>query len=190
MQSRSRQLAEEYLSGTLRALRGIDLDTASEIADILLQVRLRKARVFVIGNGGSASTASHMAVVFSKTSAGLHGSNVDAIALTDNVAVLTAIANDVEFDRIFSDQVARVIAAEDVLIAISASGCSRNIILAAESAKAAGAIVVALTGFGGGELVKYADLSIVIDSSEFGPVEDGHLILNHLLTHILRSMDD
>ena len=107
------------------------------------------------------------------------------VALTDNVSLMTAWANDADYDHIFSEPLKNLARMGDLLVAISASGNSPNILAAVEVAKQIGLKVVGLTGFGGGKLARLADVSLVVPSSEYGPVEDAHMILDHILTGYL-----
>jgi D-sedoheptulose 7-phosphate isomerase len=107
------------------------------------------------------------------------------IALTDNVSLMTAWANDTDYNHIFSEPLRNLAGRGDVLVAISASGNSPNIIAAVEVAKTIGLRVIGLTGFGGGKLAKLADVSFTVPSNEYGPVEDVHMILDHIITGYL-----
>jgi D-sedoheptulose 7-phosphate isomerase len=107
------------------------------------------------------------------------------IALTDNVSLMTAWANDTDFNHIFSEPLKNLAQRGDVLVAISASGNSPNIIAAVEAAKQIGVTVLGLAGFTGGKLSKMADVSLVVPSDGYGPVEDVHMILDHIITSYL-----
>ena len=149
-------------------------------------------QVFVIGNGGSASTASHMACDLAKNiyppAAGPGIRRFRVLSLTDNVALITALANDCGYDQVFAQQLACYLRAGDLVIAISASGNSPNILEALAFARAAGARTGALLGFGGGAACALADVAVVVDSHEYGHVEDAHMVLNHLVTAWMRRV--
>lgn len=142
-------------------------------------------RVFICGNGGSAATASHMACDLTKTTK----KGLCAIALTDNVPLITAIANDDHYQAIFTDQLRpHRPGPEDLLICISASGNSSNILHVLKYASAYDVQTFGLFGFGGGEAAKLTRASIIIDSMEYGIVEDAHSIIMHIVTdRIMRA---
>jgi D-sedoheptulose 7-phosphate isomerase len=184
------QFAKDYLNELNRIFDRLPLESIGQIVQVLEEVYHRRGQIFVIGNGGSAATASHMMNDLSK---GTLGHNPDkqgssgwprfrAISLTDNVSLMTAWANDTDYNHIFSEPLKTLAQRDDVLIAISASGNSPNIIAAVEAAKAMGMKVIGLTGFGGGKLAGIADVSFIVPSDKYGPVEDIHMILDHIIT--------
>ncbi len=187
-------VADEYLSGVQEAIAGLDRDAISQVAELLLDAQARGNQVFIAGNGGSSSTASHMAADLTRAASTSFGLPLRCRSLTDNVPAVTAWSNDVGVESAFQLQMEQVVEPGDVLIAISASGRSPNIIAAAEAAHRQGASVVGLVGFGGGKLAEVADVAVVVPSDEYGPVEDIHLLLGHLLATEVRlaaeSTDD
>jgi D-sedoheptulose 7-phosphate isomerase len=165
----------------------MDLDELDRFANEFKIARKAGNTIFVAGNGGSAATATTMANdigfdIIKKTGTDLP---FKVLALTDNTSVVTAISNDVGFDNIFINQLKIHYKDGDVFVVISASGNSKNIIIAAEWLKAQGGKVLGLLGFDGGAIRKICDTSILIPSlpGEYGPVEDMHLMVNHLLAH-------
>jgi len=183
------EFAKDYISGLKQVLDHVPLQTIDGIIQAIEQARDEKQQVFVIGNGGSAATASHMMNDLCKGTLGHKGDapwpRLRVIALTDNVSLMTAWANDTDYNRIFSEPLKNLAQRGDVLVAISASGNSPNIVAAVEAAKEIGVKVVGLTGFGGGKLAKMADVSFVVPSDGYGPVEDVHMILDHIITGYL-----
>ena len=183
------EFAKGYLDYLTRLLAEINLASVEAFIQVLLEARERGARVFFIGNGGSAATASHFA---NDMSIGSRAWNKPfrAVSLTDNVAILTAIGNDYGYDEIFTRQLQTQMKSGDVVVAISASGNSPNVVKAIEYANVRGAITVALTGFDGGKLRKMAGLGIHVTTNkgEYGPTEDVHLILNHLVGAFLMAI--
>ncbi len=174
--------ADAYLNYLPRVLSRIDRSEVGQFIATLLAARERGAAVFFIGNGGSASTATHFANDLSV------GTNdyvrpFRAIALTDNVAVMTAIGNDFGYEDIFSRQLRVLGRPGDVLVAISASGNSRNLLKAFDAARELGIRTVALTSFDGGKMRALADEGVHVPTEigEYGPAEDAHLILDHLI---------
>jgi len=146
------------------------------------------ATVYVIGNGGSASTASHMSVDLGVGS--LRRKNpVRCISLVDNSGVLTATSNDIDFTSVFAQQIKLLGRLGDVLVCFSASGNSQNLIEAVLAAKKLGVITVGITGFDGGQLKKICDLSIHIPTKigSYGVVEDVHSSISHVLTEVIRN---
>jgi len=144
-----------------------------------------KSRIYLIGNGGSAAIASHFANDLNKTVLGHKWENkakrFQALALCDNTPVLTAWANDVGFESIFSEQLKNFAQSKDILIAISSSGKSPNIIKAAETAKKLNLIIIGFMGFDGGQLLSLADAKIYIPSFKYTIVESGHDAVCHLI---------
>lgn len=182
------EYARRYFAYLSVVAAGIDLRAIARFADILDDARARGANIFFMGNGGSAATASHFANDLGK------GASVDgckpfrAVSLADNVALITALANDEGYDRIFTAQLEKLLGEGDVVVAISASGNSPNIVKAVEYANSVGAVTVGLTGFSGGRLKEVAQHCIHVETpkGEYGPVEDVHMILDHLVTTYLK----
>ena len=176
----------EYLSDVLK---NIDRKAIVRFVELFIDARERDATVFFIGNGGSASTASHFACDI-----GIGPREFDppfrALALTDNNAVITAIGNDFGYDDVFARQLRILGRPGDVVIAISASGNSPNLVAAIEYAKAAGIKTFALTAFDGGKMKQIADDGIHVETEfkEYGPAEDAHLILNHVAGNYLMRL--
>jgi len=177
----------QFSKGYFRYLYGLmsRIDT-KEIEGIVREfnkAHKNQNTVFFIGNGGSASTASHMANDFGLSTHKDEKLPFRAISLTDNVASMTAIANDCGYDNIFIRQLNLYYKKGDKLVAISASGNSPNVVNAANWVKKRGGKVIGLVGFDGGELKKISDISIHVKTpkGEYGPVEDIHMIMDHLI---------
>ena len=179
-------VADQYLASVQEAIAGLDRNAIARVAELLFDVRARGNQVFIAGNGGSSSTASHMAADLTRAAAVSSGPPLRCRSLTDNVPALTAWSNDVGYESAFELQMEQVVEAGDLLIALSASGQSPNIIAAVNAARRQGASVVGLVGFGGGKLAEIADVAVVVPSDEYGPVEDIHLLLGHLLAVEIR----
>lgn len=173
-----------YLEALASILRLMPVADIGRILEVLERVYDEGRRVFLVGNGGSAATASHMATDLSKTVAGRDGAGpgFKAIALTDNLAQLTAWGNDVGYAEVFAGPLKSQAAPGDVLILISGSGNSPNLLRAADAARSMGLQTIALLGQGGGRLRPLVDLAVVVPSDAYGPIEDAHLALNHLVT--------
>lgn len=181
-----RDFIDGYLLELNRCLSSLDKDKIELIVDILVSAYKKNRKVFILGNGGAASTASHMACDLGKGTLQRVYDNTEKrfriISLTDNVALMTALANDLSFDDIFVQQLRNLIETDDVVIALSGSGNSKNIIKAVEYAKSCGATTIGILGFKtGGKLGNIVDCSIVIDSTHYGPIEDIQLVINHMI---------
>ena len=183
----AREMLEQHLAALQQSFSELDLAEIERMVDLLEDTRRAGRQVFVFGNGGSAATASHMACDLSKTASSPGGPRLKTIALTDNVPLITAIANDLAYEDVFVEQMATLWCEGDVALAISASGNSPNVLKAARYARAHGGETIAFTGFGGGALAALASLKVVLSSHDYGVVEDMHSILNHMITRALRS---
>ncbi len=175
-----------YIFEIVRCLLSIDKSIIAEIMNVLVTAYKKDKKVFIIGNGGSASTASHMACDLGKGTLRRIYDNSErrfqVISLTDNVAIMTAFGNDLSFDDIFVQQLRNLVKRDDVVIALSGSGNSPNVVKAIEYAKSCNAITVGILGFKtGGKLGGIVDYPLIADSNHYGPVEDIQLILNHII---------
>ncbi|NQV51500.1 MAG: SIS domain-containing protein [Candidatus Marinimicrobia bacterium] len=167
------------------------VDLINNIDDIILEDIIQamertielKSKIYIIGNGGSSATASHMTNDFGVGLRRRQIRNFDVWSLADNSPVITAAANDMGYDQIFKAQLEGLLKVDDVIIAISCSGNSPNIIYAVEYAKQVGSIVIGLTGFKGGKLKALSDINFHVNSKdeEYGLVEDLHMILDHII---------
>jgi D-sedoheptulose 7-phosphate isomerase len=178
---------EDYLERLHRAIDALPRDRLTELAQTLLGAYRNDKQVFTIGNGGSSSTASHLAADLSKNTTGPNMRRFRITSLNDNAAIVTALANDLGYEHVFSEQLVNLIRAGDVLIAVSASGNSPNIVEAIRYAQQQSAYVVALLGFDGGIAATLADNAIIVPSRDFGIVEDMHLAINHILVEHFRD---
>ena len=173
----------EYLNNVLS---GISLNAIDNFVKIILEARERGSSIFFIGNGGSAATASHFA-----NDIAIGSREFDkpfrVISLCDNQAVITAIANDDGFEKIFSQQLRVLLKKQDVVVSISASGNSPNLIHAINVAKTMGAISVGISAFDGGKMKDLVDFSLHVPTKkgEYGPAEDAHMVLDHLVANYL-----
>jgi D-sedoheptulose 7-phosphate isomerase len=170
-----------YMSELAESAAAIDLDALEEAARLLLDCQARGGMVFTAGNGGSASTASHFACDLMKGTRAGGPPTFRVVALTDNTAQMTAWANDVGYERVFAEQFLSLARPGDLLVAISASGNSTNVLAVAEAASELGIAVIALTGRSGGRLAELADLTVRAPSDRIEIVEDLHLVFAHNL---------
>lgn len=170
------------LKDTLDAMSRRELD---DLAEILVRARKEGRRVYTLGNGGSAATAAHFAADFNKGLSYGRKERFRFICLADNVAGLTALANDVSYEDVFVEPLKNHLEAADVVIAISGSGRSPNVLKAVAYANEAGAVTVALTGYDGGPLRALARHSVHVPVADMQIAEDIHLVIDHLLVRIL-----
>ena len=175
-----------YISELTRCLNLLDKEKIELIIDVLVAAYKKDRKVFILGNGGAASTSSHMACDLGKGTLQRVYDNTEkrfrVISLTDNVAIITAFANDLGFEDIFVQQLRNLVETDDVVIALTGGGNSPNVVKAVEYAKSCGAKTIGILGFKtGGKLGKMVDYSIIVDSNHYGPIEDIQLVLNHMI---------
>lgn len=180
-------IVDAYLSELETAISHLSRDGIRAVVDALMSVWHRSGVAYIVGNGGSAATASHMMNDLMKFTAVDGCRRFRAVALTDNMPLLTAISNDMAFTEIFVEPLKNLLEPKDVLIALSASGNSPNIVRAVEFANTIGASTVGLCGRPGGRLAAIADHVVTIPADRIGQQEDGHLILNHVIAIALRE---
>ena len=181
-----RDFSLEYVRGLKAVLDSLPLDDVETIIQHLSDAHQHGKQVFVVGNGGSAATASHMACDLGKTvlgkAIGMPAKRFKVIALTDNVPLITAWGNDVSYDTVFAEQLRNLANPGDVLIVITGSGNSPNIVQAVRAARELRVTSIGLLGFDGGSVRAQLDHYVIIASHSYGYVEDAHMVLNHLIT--------
>lgn len=180
-------IIKNYVLELSNALHHIDIQVIDNAVNELWDAYQNDRQVFIFGNGGSASTASHMACDIGKGVVHEGKKRFRVQSLCDNVAVMTAWANDVSYETMFKDQLENLLNVQDIVIAISASGNSPNVIKAVEFAKSQGAIVIGMSGFSGGKLKELSDINIYFPVSDYGQVEDLHLMCEHIMTECIRA---
>ena len=178
-----------YLDKSVGALKSLNIESIKNLSNALDNIRVNDGQVFIIGNGGSASTASHFATDLGVGS--LRRKNaIRALSLCDNSAAISATANDINYDDIFEQQIRLLARPGDALIAISASGNSKNLLKAVDAASEMGITVFSLTGFDGGklkEMTPTANIHVKTEIGDYGIVEDLHLAICHMITECIRS---
>jgi D-sedoheptulose 7-phosphate isomerase len=183
--------AKEYLQGLKNCLDALSLERIAQVIQCLEQAYRQGKQVFIIGNGGSAATASHMACDLSKNTLPQVASDAirrfRVIALTDNVSWITALANDLGYESVFAEQLKNLVKNSDLVIAISGSGNSPNIVEGLKVAKALGAKTIGLLGFDGGECKSIVDLHVIVNAADYGYIEDVHMVLDHVITAWFRA---
>ena len=177
----------DYMATLKRLLETIDPALLEQASEQLWKLYQRQGRLVFCGNGGSATTASHLACDFQKCLY-LDGKRpFEVIALCDSPALLTAWGNDTEFANVFAGQAWTWLREGDILIAISGSGNSPNVLAAVTVAQEVGAISIGLCGYGGGKLAELSDIALVIPQNNMQQVEDLHLVIGHILFSLLRD---
>lgn len=179
--------AKQYTDELHHVLRQLPFNEINSLIDHLHRARVAGSKTFIMGNGGSASTASHFVCDLGKNTIAKGWPNFRVIGLSDNMALMTAYANDDGYETVFSRQMEGMVAPDDLVIAISTSGNSPNVVGAVQHANRAGAMTIGLTGFDGGQLGRIVDLHIHVPSDTIEQVEDVHLIVEHLVCKALRE---
>ena len=180
-------LIQNYISTLQLTMDQLPQELIAEVIDVLQHARSKGNQVFILGNGGSASTASHFACDLAKNTRQEGLPHFRVIGLTDNMAMFSALANDGGYENVFSEQLASLVRPGDIVIAISASGNSKNVINAAETAHRFDATVIGFTGFDGGRLAQLASINIQVNSNIIEHVEDIHLMLEHLIVSSIKG---
>tara|TARA_B110000008_G_C16978790_1_gene567365 strand:- start:7772 stop:8380 length:609 start_codon:yes stop_codon:yes gene_type:complete len=181
--------SKSYLEYLGSVLKKISSNSIEDFVNVLLDAREREASIFFIGNGGSAATASHFA---NDIAIGTREylKPFRAISLCDNQAIVSAIGNDDGFQEIFAQQLRVFLKPKDVVVCISASGNSLNLINAINLAKQMHAVTVGISGFDGGKMKEIVDYSVHVptENGEYGPAEDAHMVLDHLVSNYLMRL--
>jgi D-sedoheptulose 7-phosphate isomerase len=173
--------AEQYKSELIQTIDTIDLAKVNQAIDWFKETRASGRTIFICGNGGSASTASHFACDIVKGASYNRGSRFRIMALTDSLPTITAYSNDVGYDCVFCEQLKNFAQPGDLVMGISGSGNSPNVLHAMEYAGSIGCKTIALTGRDGGKLGPLADLNIQVPVPHMGRIEDAHMIVCHMI---------
>lgn len=175
-----------YLEELSAAIQKLPLPDLHHLVRVLLRAYEESQTIFLFGNGGSAALASHMACDLGKGTAPAAGRRLRVIALADNIALITAWANDTCYENIFAQQMENLLQAGDVAFAISASGNSPNVLAALDFARHAGARTAGLAGFAGGKMKSLCDVCVVVPSDNMQIIEDLHLSIAHAVFRAVR----
>ena len=174
----------KYIETEIEVLRALDVNALNDVLNLLEQTLDNESMVYIMGNGGSAATASHFQNDFNKGVSEYTEKKFRFLCLNDNVPTVMAIANDIGYEEIFRFQLRGRLRPGDVVICISGSGNSKNILNAAEYAKERGNTVVGITGFTGGKLREIADCSLHVPVNSMQITEDIHMVFDHLMMSI------
>ena len=177
-----------YLADLQHTLSVLPADQIDGIIARLVAVRERGAQLFIVGNGGSAALASHVAVDLGKCAVREDGLRFRVLSLTDNVPWITALGNDISYQDIFVEQLRNYANAGDLVLAISGSGNSENVLRAVRYANSIGCETIGLAGFGGGKLKEEAQECLVVDAHHMGRAEDAHLVVMHIVIYCLMTV--
>ncbi|MEH2930792.1 SIS domain-containing protein [Clostridiaceae bacterium] len=175
---------QDYIALEMETLKKLDVDSIDLAMNLLMKAYENKKKIYIFGNGGSSATASHFQNDFNKGISEYVDTKFNFTCLNDNVATLMAIANDIGFEEVFRFQLKNKLEEGDLVIAISGSGNSKNVILAVEYAKSLGNQVIGLTGYDGGKLKELSDVSLHADVMSMQVTEDIHMIFDHLIMSI------
>lgn len=179
---------KEYIALEIETLQSLDHETINECINVILKTRDNGGVIYTLGNGGSAATASHMVCDFAKgASERLEGNKFKFECLCDNTPIVMAIANDISYDDIFVFQLRDKLSPNDLVIAISGSGNSKNVIKAVEFAKSVGTPVIGMTGYDGGKLYQLADYNLHVNIDDMQITEDIHMIFDHMFFKVLTT---
>jgi len=179
--------AKGYFEELNRILCRMPHQTVDRIARVLVKAYERNRVIYLFGNGGSAALASHFACDLGKGIAMRAGRRFRVLSLTDNVPMLTAWANDARYEDVFAEQLRNFVASHDIVIAISGSGNSPNVLNGLKLARESGAYTIGLTGFGGGKMKDLCDICLVVPSDNMQFVEDLHVCVSHAIFTIVRN---
>jgi len=180
MSARTSRL-REYLDGVGDVLKNLDAAPVAEASAAIAEAYKRDSAVFIMGNGGSGSTASHAAYDFNISVSGQLKKRFRFISLCDNITTLLALSNDYGYEYVFYMQIKDVLKEGDIVICISGSGNSENVVKVAEYARSVGCKVISFTGFDGGRLIELADYPVHVAINDMKKAEDCHVVLLHAM---------
>lgn len=176
----------KYIETEIEVLNNLNLDELNDAVNAIMDARVRGGTIYTMGNGGSAATASHMVCDFAKGASELiGGSRFHVVCLSDNTPIMMAIANDFCYEDVFVYQLRDQLKPEDLVIAISGSGNSENVIRAVQYAKELGTPVVGITGYSGGRLRELADYSMHVNIDDMQIAEDVHMMFDHMMMRVI-----
>lgn len=179
-----------YIATLQETINRLPVHLIARVVEVLQDARLSGKQIFIMGNGGSASTATHFVCDLAKNTRREGLPHFRVIGLTDNMAIFSAYANDEGYESVFASQLANLINPQDIVIGISASGNSPNVLRGMEEARKHNAIAIGFTGFEGGRLGAMVDINIHVKSNIIEHVEDIHLMLEHMIVKTIKESNN
>lgn len=176
---------QAYRDREIEAYQRLDLESVNTIMNVLEEARLSGKRIFICGNGGSAATASHYCCDFNKGISETQDVKYNFECLSDNVPTMMAVANDIGYEEIFRLPLKNKMKSGDILVGISGSGNSKNVVNAFEYARGVGGTIIAIVGYSGGKMKQMANYCIHININDMQISEDLHMILDHMIMYVL-----
>lgn len=177
-----------YLDEFMTTLQALDIDIVEQIMTQLEAARQEGRQVFIIGNGGSAASSGHWACDFGKGINMGESKRLRVFSPIDNTALITALSNDIAYDEVFIEQLRNYLDPGDVIIGLSVSGNSENVVRALAYGKEQGAFIISIVGKARGRMAELSDLSLVIHSENYGIVEDIHMFIAHVVSQYMREL--
>ncbi len=184
---KTEQYIELYFADLKQVIDTLPRETIVQVFDKLEECQRCGQTLFVFGNGGSAATAQHIVCDMGKNTRGTEKPRMRVVGLSDNMATFSAYANDEGYERVFAEQILSLGQAGDLALAISGSGNSSNVLEGVKAARERGMFTIGLTGYAGGQLKDLVDLALVVPADDMEQIEDAHMILDHLITGMLRG---
>jgi len=182
------EFLKDYQDGLVETMKKIDAVRFQKIIEMLREAYKNERQVFIVGNGGSAGTANHFVCDFGKNAVQGEGKRrFHIISLSDNIEKITALGNDIAFEEIYRQQLINLMNDEDVLIVVSASGSSPNLVRACEYAQSKKAHIVALAGFDGGKIKAFAEEALIVPLICYEQIEDLHLVILHMIVYFFKN---
>lgn len=184
MEEKYKNLISEYYDDLCDVIKNIDINEIDMAVQAVYKAYINEKNIYVFGNGGSASTASHMANDFNKGISYKLDKKFNMQCLNDNIATIMAIANDIDYSDVFVEQLKGKLKGDELIIAISGSGNSKNVIKAVDYAKECGCKIIGMSGYDGGLLKEKSDYHMHANINDMQIVEDVHLVFNHMMMRI------
>lgn len=179
-----KKMITDYINLEVEVLKKLDVEAINDAMNLIMEAYEAKKKIYIFGNGGSSATASHYQNDFNKGISEYVDTKFNFTCLNDNMATIMAIANDIGFEEVFRFQLRNKLEEGDIIIAISGSGNSKNVINAVEYAKSCGNKVIGMTGYNGGKLKELSDISLHADINSMQVTEDIHMIFDHMIMSI------
>lgn len=177
----------DYVSALNNSLKQVDSNSIVKVSNLILKALKKNNRIFICGNGGSAAIANHFVADYGKYIKTDNNLKPKIVSLSSNIELITAISNDINFDKIFSYQLENLMQKKDLLVSVSSSGNSKNILDAIKMCNKKGGISISFLGFGGGKAKKISNYSLIFDMKNYGLSEDSAHIFMHVICQFLKQ---